>query len=217
MGAGQSSVTCRASPAIARASKRYGRSVRACIDHGVEYLTLFAFSSENWRRPADEVSILMQLFMRALEQEVAKLDDNAIRFKVDRRHISFRTEDSRSDRCRRSRDCGQHAADLDRGRQLRRTLGHRAGGAEAARSRPERRAWTSRPRRSSRIFRWRTRRSPICSSAPAASNAFPIFCCGSSPTRRFYFTDLLWPDFDAAALDVRYRVVSAARASVRTY
>jgi len=57
-------------------------TVRACIEHGVEYLTLFAFSSENWRRPADEVSILMQLFLRALEQEVAKLHDNGIRFKV---------------------------------------------------------------------------------------------------------------------------------------
>ena len=57
-------------------------TVRGCIEEGVEYLTLFAFSSENWRRPADEVSILMQLFLRALEQEVAKLDGNDIRFKV---------------------------------------------------------------------------------------------------------------------------------------
>src|SRR5437667_10918298 len=57
-------------------------SVRACVELGVEYLTLFAFSSENWRRPADEVSILMQLFVRALEQEVAKLDTNEIRFRV---------------------------------------------------------------------------------------------------------------------------------------
>jgi undecaprenyl diphosphate synthase len=57
-------------------------AVRACVELGVEYLTLFAFSSENWRRPADEVSILMQLFIRALEQEVAKLDDNGIRFRV---------------------------------------------------------------------------------------------------------------------------------------
>jgi undecaprenyl diphosphate synthase len=56
--------------------------VRACLERGVEFLTLFAFSSENWRRPADEVSILMDLFLRALEQEVAKLDENSIRFKV---------------------------------------------------------------------------------------------------------------------------------------
>ncbi len=56
--------------------------VRTAIRRGVEYLTLFAFSSENWRRPAEEVSILMDLFLRALEQEVAKLHDNGIRFKV---------------------------------------------------------------------------------------------------------------------------------------
>ncbi len=55
---------------------------RACIEAGVEYLTLFAFSSENWRRPPDEVSFLMQLFMRALESEVAKLHENNIRLKV---------------------------------------------------------------------------------------------------------------------------------------
>jgi undecaprenyl diphosphate synthase len=57
-------------------------TVRACVDHGVEYLTLFAFSSENWRRPAEEVSFLMQLFIAALEQEVAKLHENGVRFKV---------------------------------------------------------------------------------------------------------------------------------------
>lgn len=57
-------------------------TVRACGDAGVEYLTLFAFSSENWRRPADEVSFLMQLFIGALEQEVEKLHKNGIRFKV---------------------------------------------------------------------------------------------------------------------------------------
>jgi undecaprenyl diphosphate synthase len=57
-------------------------TVKACREFGVEYLTLFAFSSENWRRPADEVSVLMQLFLRALESEVAKLHENQIRFRV---------------------------------------------------------------------------------------------------------------------------------------
>jgi undecaprenyl diphosphate synthase len=57
-------------------------TVKACGELGVEFLTLFAFSSENWRRPADEVSVLMQLFIRALESEVAKLHENNIRFKV---------------------------------------------------------------------------------------------------------------------------------------
>src|SRR3954451_17373472 len=40
--------------------------VEACVARGVEYLTLFAFSSETWRRPADEVSLLMRLFVTAL-------------------------------------------------------------------------------------------------------------------------------------------------------
>lgn len=56
--------------------------VRACLERGVQYLTLFAFSSENWRRPQDEVSLLMQLFVKALEQEVEKLDRNGVRLRV---------------------------------------------------------------------------------------------------------------------------------------
>ncbi len=47
--------------------------IRACSDAGVECLTLFAFSSENWKRPAEEVSGLMSLFMTALERESAAL------------------------------------------------------------------------------------------------------------------------------------------------
>jgi len=56
--------------------------VEACVVRGVEYLTLFAFSSENWRRPADEVSLLMRLFVVALEREVSKMHANGIRLKV---------------------------------------------------------------------------------------------------------------------------------------
>jgi len=57
-------------------------AVKACIARGVSYLTLFAFSSENWRRPTEEVSYLMQLFITVLKQEVIKLHENGIRFKV---------------------------------------------------------------------------------------------------------------------------------------
>jgi undecaprenyl diphosphate synthase len=56
--------------------------VEACVERGVEYLTLFAFSSENWRRPEEEVSLLMRLFVTALEREVAKMHANNIRLKV---------------------------------------------------------------------------------------------------------------------------------------
>ena len=57
-------------------------AVRACMERGIDYLTLFAFSSENWRRPEEEVSVLMQLFVMVLEQEVAKLHANGVRLRV---------------------------------------------------------------------------------------------------------------------------------------
>ncbi len=56
--------------------------VKACAQLGVEYLTLFAFSSENWRRPPDEVALLMQLLHGALSNEVEKLHRNGIRLKL---------------------------------------------------------------------------------------------------------------------------------------
>ncbi|SHK82663.1 undecaprenyl diphosphate synthase [Marinobacter antarcticus] len=56
--------------------------VEVCAREGVEVLTLFAFSSENWRRPQDEVSALMKLFVFALEREVRKLHRNDIRLRI---------------------------------------------------------------------------------------------------------------------------------------
>jgi len=58
------------------------RAVQGCAERGVEALTLFAFSSENWRRPVEEVSLLMQLFVSTLQQEVERLHKNEIRFRV---------------------------------------------------------------------------------------------------------------------------------------
>jgi undecaprenyl diphosphate synthase len=57
-------------------------AVETCGNAGVRYLTLFAFSSENWRRPADEVSLLMRLFVQALEREVSRLQDQGVRLRV---------------------------------------------------------------------------------------------------------------------------------------
>jgi undecaprenyl diphosphate synthase len=55
--------------------------VEGCLRRGVESLTLFAFSSENWLRPADEVSALMDLFVRALDKEVDELHGNGVRLR----------------------------------------------------------------------------------------------------------------------------------------
>jgi undecaprenyl diphosphate synthase len=53
--------------------------VEICARRGVEVLTLFAFSSENWKRPKEEVSMLMSRFLQALDDEVAELHGNGIR------------------------------------------------------------------------------------------------------------------------------------------
>jgi len=55
------------------------RIVEECAECKVHYLTLFAFSSENWRRPPDEVGMLMNLFLDALQREVAELHRNRVR------------------------------------------------------------------------------------------------------------------------------------------
>jgi undecaprenyl diphosphate synthase len=67
-------------PAGHRASvKVVRRVVEECAKRKVRYLTLFAFSSENWQRPPDEVGVLMSLFLDALQREVADLHRNQVR------------------------------------------------------------------------------------------------------------------------------------------
>ncbi len=56
--------------------------VQACTRAGVQVLTLFAFSSENWRRPEKEVGLLMELFLTALQRETKKLSSNNVRLRV---------------------------------------------------------------------------------------------------------------------------------------
>jgi undecaprenyl diphosphate synthase len=65
-----------------RGAEAVRATVRACAERGIQYLTLFAFSSENWRRPAEEVALLMKLFKHALQNEVDKLHANGVRVKV---------------------------------------------------------------------------------------------------------------------------------------
>jgi undecaprenyl diphosphate synthase len=66
----------------ARGVKRVRDVVEFCMARDIRYLTLFAFSTENWKRPVDEVNHLMGLFVSALEGEVSKLHRNGIRLRV---------------------------------------------------------------------------------------------------------------------------------------
>ena len=70
--------------------------VRYCGQCGTQILTLFAFSSENWRRPAEEVGLLMRLFVTALEHQVKRLHENNVRLRVigDRSAFNTRLQNS---------------------------------------------------------------------------------------------------------------------------
>ena len=61
--------------------KSVRRAVEACLEKKIKALTLFAFSSENWRRPSEEVSLIMDLFVHALKKEVVALNRNGVRLR----------------------------------------------------------------------------------------------------------------------------------------
>ena len=66
----------------ASGARRVRRIVEACSARGVRYLTLFAFSTENWQRPAEEVSSLMSLLVHYLQKEVSDMHTTGVRLKV---------------------------------------------------------------------------------------------------------------------------------------
>jgi undecaprenyl diphosphate synthase len=174
--------------------------VRACIERGVEFLTLFAFSSENWRRPAEEVSILMQLFLRALEQEVAKLDENGIRFKVIGDTARFEP------RIRELIAVGE--ALTAQNKRLTLTVAANYGGrwdiAQAAHkliaAKPEA-ARTFEPEALEQFLSMAYAPEPDLFIRTGGEQRISNFLLWQLAYTEFYFTDLLWPDFDAAALE----------------
>lgn len=72
--------------------KAVKRVVSYCANNGIEALTLFAFSTENWKRPKEEVSQLMGLFLKALKKEVNNLHENNVRLRVVGNKSSFSEE-----------------------------------------------------------------------------------------------------------------------------
>jgi undecaprenyl diphosphate synthase len=177
-------------------------AVRASIAEGVEYLTLFAFSSENWRRPADEVSILMDLFTRALEGEVAKLHSNGIRFRVV-------GDTSRFDRRIRDLVAAGEALTASNTR-LTLTVAANYGGrwdiAQAARryfaANPEAlvNARTFVPEALEPYLAMAYAPEPDLFIRTGGEKRISNFLLWQLAYTELHFTDTLWPDFDAAAL-----------------
>jgi undecaprenyl diphosphate synthase len=171
--------------------------VKACAQQDVGFLTLFAFSSENWRRPQEEVSFLMQLFLRALEQEVVKLHENGIRFKVVGDTGAF---DARIVELIRR---GEELTAANTGLTL--TIAANYGGRwdilqAADRCRREDPAAPITEERLAQRLSMAYAPEPDLFIRTGGEQRISNFLLWQLAYTEFYFTDALWPDFGAAAL-----------------
>ena len=172
--------------------------VKACAEGGVEYLTLFAFSSENWRRPPEEVTFLMQLFIRALEQEVEKLHANGIRFRVVGDIAAFD---------QRIRELVRRAEELTAANTgLTLTIAANYGGRwdilqAADRCRREDPEAPITEERLAERLSMAYAPEPDLFIRTGGEQRVSNFLLWQLAYTEFYFTDALWPDFGAEALD----------------
>jgi undecaprenyl diphosphate synthase len=182
-------------------------AVRATVEQagrrGVEFLTLFAFSSENWRRPQDEVSTLMRLFVSALQKEVGKLKEQGVRLRVvgelgafDRQlqALILEAERATEDNSRLQLTvCASYGGRWDILQSVRSLLASARDPAAMAQSLSERQlaehlglAFAPDPD------------LLIRTGGEQRISNFLLWQCAYS---ELYFTHTLWPDFDAAAFD----------------
>jgi undecaprenyl diphosphate synthase len=176
---------------------------RGCIETGVEYLTLFAFSSENWRRPPEEVSFLMQLFLRALESEVARLHDNNIRLKVVGDLTSFEPRIVALVR--------EAEALTAPNTRLTLTIAANYGGRwdimqavnRLVRENPDRTAGFNEAHLAPYLA-LSFAPEPDLFIRTGGEQRVSNFCLWQLAYTELYFTDVLWPDFDAEALHAAF-------------
>ncbi len=175
-------------------------TVRACAERGVEYLTLFAFSSENWRRPAEEVSFLMRLFVMALEQEVVKLHKSGVRFRVIGDLARFEPKLAGLIREAETLTAGNQRLTL--------TIAANYGGrwdvlqamSRMLHDRPEL-AGGFGERDFAPYLALSYAPEPDLFIRTGGEQRISNFVLWQLAYTELYFTDMLWPDFDAAALD----------------
>jgi undecaprenyl diphosphate synthase len=177
--------------------------VEACVRRGVSYLTLFAFSSENWRRPADEVSVLMGLFIRVLEREVRRLNTNGIRLVVvgDLSAFEPRLQELIQSSMRATAGnqgltltiCANYGGRWDVLQATRRMLAD----SPDLRSHPERIGESD----LAPYLAMQHAPEPDLFIRTGGEQRISNFLLWQLAYSEFYFTDVYWPDFNAAELD----------------
>jgi len=194
-----------------RGAEAVRATVRACAERGIQYLTLFAFSSENWRRPAEEVALLMKLFKSALQNEVDKLHANGVRLRVV-------GDTSRFDpKLRKLIERGEELT--ARNTSLTLTIAANYGGRWDMLQAMNR---LIKDNPSAEIEESLLARYLAMSYAPepdlfirtGGEQRISNFLLWQLAYTELYFTDSLWPDFDGAALD---RAIASYRSRERRF
>lgn len=172
------------------------RTVQACIDRGILVLTVFAFSSENWNRPADEVSGLMDLLAMALGREVPKLHDNGVQlhFPGDRSVLSPRVQQSLAEAQALTADnrrlvfnvCFNYGGRWDIAQAARQLVAQGREITEQALSETTALAHVG---------------DPDLLIRTGGEMRISNFLLWQSAYTELFFTPCLWPDFDGAELD----------------
>ena len=115
-----------------RGAEAVRRTVEGCRERGIRYLTLFAFSSENWRRPASEVNELMNLLRFYLRREIDELARSGVRLRFLGERDLMAADIARDDGRGRAAHPAQRGADADDRAQLRQPAGDRPGRARGS-------------------------------------------------------------------------------------
>ncbi|MEF8721486.1 di-trans,poly-cis-decaprenylcistransferase [Candidatus Accumulibacter phosphatis] len=175
-------------------------TVKTCLERGIEFLTIFAFSSENWRRPQEEVSLLMQLFVKALKDEVSKLHRNGVRLRVVGDLSRFEPELQALIRSSEERTADNKRLIL--------TVAANYGGRwdilqavnRMLLSEPGKNGeWTESDMAPHLAMSYAP--EPDLFIRTGGEQRISNFLLWQLAYSEFYFTDLLWPEFDATAFD----------------
>lgn len=178
-------------------------TVENCARAGIQTLTVFAFSSENWNRPQGEISRLMDLFMRALDKEASALHENGIRVCFIGERGAFQAELQESMARAEELTRENTAMTLN----VAANYGGRWDIVQAARSlaRQAERGRISADDIDQELFDTAVAtagtRDPDLFIRTGGEMRISNFLLWQSAYSEFYFTPVLWPDFDAAELD----------------
>ena len=196
--------------------KALRRVVEHCGEIGVPELTVFAFSSENWRRPRREVQRLMELFMRALDKETRELDDNDVRLRFIGDLERFSPELRERVRAATALTAANHRLKLN----VAVNYGGRWDIATAARNLAADVAAGRLPPDAIDEALFGTRVALADSPDPdlfirtGGEMRISNFLLWQSAYTEFFFTPVLWPDFDGATLD---EAIAAYRSRERRF